>query len=530
VVGAKYRVEAVLGEGGMGIVVRARHLQLDEPVALKFLRPELARNADVVARFAREAKASARIKSEHIARVFDVGMRDDGVPYMVMELLHGTDLGSMVSREGPLPLEDAVDFVVQACDALAQAHAAGIVHRDIKPENLFLAEVEGWRAIKLLDFGISQAALLGGSGGKPGDGEVDTGQSVVLGTPLYMSPEQVRASRTIDGRTDIWSLGICLYELLTGEAAFTGPGVQEICAAILDAPAPLISHNRPDLPIELEAVIARCLEKDPEGRYQNVAELASALAEFGSPRARISVERSAHVIRSAGLSSPASRPASSGPAAQGSASMPSIPRPPGLPTPGTLRPSVASETPTLAEEILPAPLAPKGEEAPATGERRPSAAARIALLVAGVIVTAGGGVWIGRTTASPPLDARPTMLVAPIASGPSGAAAIAPAPSPAAVTPVATAAAGPSPIPADAAHAIPVRGAASSALPPGAAPITPASAAATGAPRTARPPRRKPRGAAPSPPSTDPAAPESTTSAPPASPTPAWDPDAPLPP
>jgi len=426
VVGAKYRVEAILGEGGMGIVARATHLQLDEPVALKFLRPDLARNADIVARFAREAKASARVKSEHIARVYDVGMRDDGVPYMVMELLQGTDLGTMVSREGPLPLEDAVDYIVQACEALAQAHASGIVHRDIKPENLFLVGAEGWRTIKLLDFGISHSGLIGNAG----DADPDTNPSLLLGTPLYMSPEQVRASKTVDGRSDVWSLGICLYELLTGEHAFGGPGVQEICAAILDAPAPLISHNRPDLPIELEAVIARCLEKDPDLRYPNVAELALALADFASPRSRISAERSAHVIRTAGLASTGSEGPGAGEAGRAAPSVrdairakesaresaraddapasappvPSLPRPPLLPTPGTFRPSVAFETPTLTEPIPVTPLPPRSEDPAAgassvRGGRASKSSATVLLVTAGILVTAGAGIWIGRTTA-----------------------------------------------------------------------------------------------------------------------------------
>ncbi|HTB76104.1 MAG TPA: serine/threonine-protein kinase [Polyangiaceae bacterium] len=203
----KYRVERVLGAGGMGVVVAACHLQLHQKVAIKFLLPEALSNAEAVERFAREARAAVKITSEHVARVIDVGTLDTGAPYMVMEFLEGHDLAQWVRLRGSLLLEQAVDFVLQACEALAEAHALGIVHRDLKPANLFIVRgADALHAVKVLDFGISKAAGL----------EVAlTRTAAVMGSPLYMSPEQMAASRNVDARTNIWAMGIVLYELLT---------------------------------------------------------------------------------------------------------------------------------------------------------------------------------------------------------------------------------------------------------------------------------------------------------------------------
>jgi len=302
IIAGKFRVDRVLGQGGMGVVVLATHLVLEEQFALKLLRPEILEDSETVERFAREAKACVRIKSEHVARVHDVGTREDGTPFMVMEYLEGIDLGTALQETGRLPVEEAVEYIIQACEALAQAHAIGIVHRDIKPENLFIVNhTEGWRSIKLLDFGISKAIPAPMSRNfVPGK----VRETRMMGTPHYMSPEQMQQLETIDGRSDIWSLGVVLYELLTAHYAFDGGSVHEVTQAILKGKAPWLDTVRPDAPPGLAQVIERALQKDPEQRFANVAELAIALLPFAPRRARVSAERSASVIRAAGLSSP----------------------------------------------------------------------------------------------------------------------------------------------------------------------------------------------------------------------------------
>jgi serine/threonine-protein kinase len=284
VLAGKYRVERVLGAGGMGVVVSALHLELDERVAVKFLLPEVAAaNADAAQRFLREARAACRIKSEHVARVIDVGRLESGAPYMVMEYLEGCDLGELGERE-TLSIEDAVDYLIQACHAMAEAHAVGIVHRDLKPANLFLVErPDGTRAVKVLDFGISKTTS------EIGDASL-TRTSSMMGSPLYMSPEQMRSARDVDARTDIWALGVVLYQLLTGHPPFLGDSLPQLISRIMtEAPSPMASH-RIGIPAELEAVVLRCLKKSPEERFRNVGELAGALLPFGSRRSRYTAE------------------------------------------------------------------------------------------------------------------------------------------------------------------------------------------------------------------------------------------------
>ncbi len=302
VLAGKYRVERVLGEGGMGIVVAARHLQLDDRVAIKFLRPEAARHSEVVARFQREGRAAVRIKSEHVARVTDVGTLENGAPYMVMEYLDGSDLSALVRERGPLPVEVAVEYLLQACEALAEAHALGIIHRDLKPANLFLvARADGSPCVKVLDFGISK--VTGPTGSVPEASVTKT--AAILGSPLYMSPEQLTSSRDVDARTDLWALGVILYELITARQPFEGEAYPQLVAAIMSVPAVPIEQHRPDLPAALAAAIARCLEKDKARRWPNVAELALALLPFGPKRSRTSADRISKVIHGAGLSASA---------------------------------------------------------------------------------------------------------------------------------------------------------------------------------------------------------------------------------
>jgi serine/threonine-protein kinase len=290
VVAGKYLIESVIGQGGLGVVVAARHIALEQSVAIKYLLPAAQMTPTFVERFIREARLAARIKSEHVARVFDVATHESGVPYIVMEHLVGRDLRSVL-EEGPIPTADAVDFVLQACEALAEAHKAGIVHRDLKPDNFFLAAGPGGgESIKLLDFGISKMTFDAASR----DSRKLTGDNDRFGTPDYMSPEHLRATANVDARADVWSLGVVLFECLTGKVPFEGNDFPQLCVSILTAPPLALRRLVPDAPPGLEAVIARCLEKEPENRFQNIGELAEALLPFGFAD---SVRRVDHIRR-----------------------------------------------------------------------------------------------------------------------------------------------------------------------------------------------------------------------------------------
>jgi len=323
ILAGKYQVERVLGVGGMGVVVAAHHVQLEEKVALKFLLPDALHNSEAVARFVREARAAVKIKSEHVARVTDVGQLENGSPYIVMEYLDGSDLSGLLRNQGAMPVEQAVDFVLQACEALADAHALGIVHRDLKPANLFcIQRSDGGLSIKVLDFGISKIT----TPGAPGHDMTRT--SALMGSPLYMSPEQMTLSKGVDARTDIWSLGIILFELLTGRTPFEAEAVTHLAVKVTNDPAPPVRSIRFDAPAGLEAVIARCLEKDRAKRFQNVGELAVALRDFGPKNGRISVERVLGTLRKAGMFGDVVPPSGSAaaPVATHAASTPNAPQ------------------------------------------------------------------------------------------------------------------------------------------------------------------------------------------------------------
>jgi len=279
VIEGKYRVEEVVGRGGMGVVLAARHLTLGQRVAIKVLSAADAARAEATARFLREGRAAAGLTSDHVVRIHDVGTLPSGAPFMVMELLRGKDLSAHLSAVGPLPIPEAVDFVLQTCDAIAEAHALGIVHRDLKPSNLFLTHrSDGAPLIKVLDFGISKTRP---DADDPSFQATLTSTRSVIGSPAYMAPEQIRDARHVDARVDVWSLGLILYELLSGEQAFVADTLPAVCAAIAaDDPTPL-RQIRPEVPPALEAVIQRCLEKDPARRFQSVCDLGDALAPFG---------------------------------------------------------------------------------------------------------------------------------------------------------------------------------------------------------------------------------------------------------
>ncbi len=273
----------------MGVVLAATQIDLERVVALKFLRPRVLERPDHVARFAREARAAARLQSEHVTRVLDVGALDSGAAYIVMEYLEGEDLGSVLAKRGALPSAEAVGYVLEASEGLAEAHAWGIVHRDLKPANLFLAHrTNGRPIVKVLDFGLSKLSA--------GDENVTTSESSILGSPLYMSPEQLMSAHAADARSDIWSLGVVLYELLTGRPAFPADRMPKLLAAILHGREERLEALRADIPAGLRAVVHRCLEKAPAARFADVAQLARALAPFGLPSHQTSVDRISHLL------------------------------------------------------------------------------------------------------------------------------------------------------------------------------------------------------------------------------------------
>jgi eukaryotic-like serine/threonine-protein kinase len=314
VLAGRYRVAEVIGAGGMGVVVAADHLILGERVAIKFLLPEAAVNDDIVSRFLREARAAARIQSRHVARVMDVGELEHGGLYIVMEYLEGRDLSGELTARGPLPIEEAVNYVLQAAIGLSEAHALGIVHRDLKPSNLFLTRLsDGRNIVKVLDFGVAKHLS------NPNEGTV-TRTSVTIGSAAYMSPEQVRGLRDVDHRSDVWALGVVLFELLTNDLPFDGESVLAIASAITsDEPRPLRAR-RPDAPVELESLIRRCLERDRDQRMSTLATLSHALVPFGGKNAAVLAGQVSDALSSEAQASRVRRPSSS----DASASDPSV--------------------------------------------------------------------------------------------------------------------------------------------------------------------------------------------------------------
>jgi serine/threonine protein kinase len=276
IVGGKYCVDRILGAGGMGVVVAATHTELGQQVALKFILPESISGKASIERFMREARAVARLKSEHVARVFDVGRDEHDNPYMVLELLEGLDLAKANKQRGPFAVPDAVEYVLQVCEALVEAHSAGIVHRDLKPQNVFVSRrLNGTPLVKVLDFGIAKSV------GAAAVGQMAlTDSQSVIGSPLYMAPEHMRSARAADVRSDIWSLGVMLYELLGGQLPFDGETVTEVCIRVVNEPPPSLQLLRPELDERLVQIVTRCIDKDPAARWQNVAQLASALEPF----------------------------------------------------------------------------------------------------------------------------------------------------------------------------------------------------------------------------------------------------------
>ncbi|AUX46139.1 protein kinase [Sorangium cellulosum] len=425
VLAGKYRIERVLGAGGMGVVLAAWHLVLERRVAVKFLLPEAAALPDAGARFLREARAAAALDGQHVARVLDVGTLDTGAAYMVLEHLTGEDLGQVLQTRGSLPLTDAADYLLQACEALAEAHARGIIHRDLKPKNLFLTRrPDGTPLLKVLDFGLSKFIATGDSVKEASL----TATGLIMGSIHYMSPEQIRSLKRADVRTDLWALGVILYRMLTGRHPFEGDSITSVTAAIMmDTPTPLLTL-RPDLPPAVGALVGRCLAKDPAARVQSVTEIARVLAPFATQRGRLSFESIDRLLPE--VASPAG--SSPGPGAPAGA-----PRVSGGSSPSW---SGAPEATTAPMPDRPgAQSAPGGEAAGVAHGTLPHASwgnttrtrvprSRVALLagVAGALVLTGMVIaW--RLTASGPEDSS-APVVSNTAPEPVPAAASAPEP------------------------------------------------------------------------------------------------------
>jgi eukaryotic-like serine/threonine-protein kinase len=285
VVAGKYRVDRTLCRGGIGIVVAAHHLALDEAVALKFIGLNLAAEREVVQRLLREARATFRLRSKHTVRVLDADELPSGAAYIVMELLDGRDLRTELAERGPLPEAEVISYVLQACDALEEAHTLGIVHRDLKPHNLFLArQRRGPHIVKVLDFGMSKVdpALF--------EAGPLTLPETALGTPRYMAPEQWRSAATVDHRADVWALGVVMYELMTGKVPLQGMPLGERQARLLAGAIPSPGALHPHISEDTARVIMRCLKADPVSRWRSVAHLATALRD-ASPTTTPDVER-----------------------------------------------------------------------------------------------------------------------------------------------------------------------------------------------------------------------------------------------
>ncbi|HWO24547.1 MAG TPA: serine/threonine-protein kinase [Kofleriaceae bacterium] len=511
IVADKYRLERVLGRGGMGMVVEARHVQLGTLFALKFLYSSILANVSLMERFLREARATAALKSEHVCRVFDVGTFD-GTPFIVMERLEGVDLAKLLRQAARVPLPEACDYVIQACAGVAEAHAAQIVHRDLKPGNLFVTErADGTPLIKILDFGIAKA---------PHDDNLElTGTYTILGSPSYMSLEQLRSSKLVDARSDIWSLGVILFELIAGRKPFVGETVADLAVKIALDSVPRL----PDGPAALDDIIARCVAHDPAQRYQSVGELARALAPFADDPARrlaASIGRAGRGALSPSPLPPPSPPPSPIPPAPSRAQgdlLPTVPMqalssppepppavPPPVPPPPSPPPQQLGAATGAHEPLVPSSPLPRldGKE-PSLGElvkppqattmqtagaienaapvRGPYRRVRAIIATVGAIVGIGLGAVAAGEDEVEPAAPDATRLVEPAAATLPALPAAAPAPPPeAALTPP--------PVVPDAAVALPEEDSAIEMEPASEPRMEPEPA-----PAPASPPRRKPR-------------------------------------
>jgi serine/threonine protein kinase len=395
----KYCVDWAIGEGGMGVVLKATHIELGEPVAIKVLLPEMLDRTEIVQRFLREARAAAKLKGNHVARVIDVGDLDGafrGQPYIVMEYLEGADLRAIIKAHGPQDPAVAVDLILQACEAVAEAHSHGIIHRDIKASNFFITEPDGAEpCLKVLDFGIATAPT--------GESELTTTQSVI-GTPAYMAPEQMRNSRGADARSDIWSMGVLLYEMLEAVRPFRSEAYPELCLRVgMDPPEPMV---QPGIPEGLRSIVMKCLEKSPESRYQSIAELAVELVPFASSPSRARDSADVCTRLRARRSSPP---------------MAAVGFEPGLPlTPPRLRRSrvgTAADVPSASQSVVKTPTSVVETQDPLIARASGRWSRRGIVVLASFLVTAVvgvGAIWLSsHRSESEAAPAPPPHAVAP---------------------------------------------------------------------------------------------------------------------
>ncbi|CAN5612887.1 hypothetical protein BH11MYX1_BH11MYX1_46310 [soil metagenome] len=408
-VAGKLRIERLLGQGGMGTVYVATHLGLDQQVAIKVLDPALAQNAEVVQRFVREARASAKLKSDHVCRVMDVGALADGVPYIEMEMLIGEDLGQLIERS-PLPTETAAEYVLQACIAIAEAHTLGIVHRDLKPANLFVTRrLDGSALVKVLDFGIATAPT------EQQELKI-TKTTAVMGSPGYMSPEQLRSARDVDARSDIWALGVILYEAASGRLPFVAHTITELAVKVVMDPPDALGGVDP----QYAAIVARCLAKDPVQRYQNIAELAFDLSPIAGPNAQASQMM---VMRLSPGGASASMPVARGPSGpsgpSGAVRSPTAPK--GLGFESTAVGTTGAEQPAIPSQVVGTTLgAAAGMSSPMLQEAHKKK--RGVAIIAAIVVLGGAAAAVititqstGKQTAPAEAhrDAGVTVVIAP---------------------------------------------------------------------------------------------------------------------
>ncbi len=410
-IAGKYRVERVLGRGAMGEVYAATHIALGQRVAIKVLLANLATHQSLHERFLREARAVVPLRSQHVTRVSDVGTLEGGAPYLAMELLDGRDLSALLDERGRLPIPEAVEYVLQACEAVGEAHKNGIVHRDLKPANLFLTtHADGTPCVKVLDFGVSKVA------GSAGLKLTTEGQAV--GSPLYMSPEQMLGKLEVDERSDIWALGVILYELVAGRTPFHSETMVALQAAVLVMPPAPLTNYLPDAPPQFEAIILQCIDKERERRWPDVAAFAAALVPFAPARA---VPYATKVASVRGVTVEPSRPTDvlSLEAARLRASQPAAPVPA----------ITYGVTTTGATSSQPASAVPKA--------RRGWVAAGLGIVLVAVVLGGVGAVrWSTSTAGSMPSAVAPGPSVAPPTVAPlSVEPPLLPSASPPAVTP-----------------------------------------------------------------------------------------------